>query len=85
MKLMVVTIEPVQQVAAEPNTLEEVTAALRATLTERFGEPTPTSQAGDVYGWPLVADPTLPPGFLYLRPHPRPAEAIQESTEVAEP
>lgn len=74
MKFLVVTIEPVQQVAAEPGTLDQLTASLRAELAERLGSPVPTGQIGDVYGWPLVADPGLPPGLVYLRPHPRPRD-----------
>lgn len=80
MKLLLVTIEPVQQVAAEPSTLDVFTAALRAQQRERIEQPGMTGQLGSILGWPLVADPGLPRGLVYLRPHPRPAEAALETT-----
>lgn len=52
MRLIVVTIAPVQQVAAEPETLDQLTASLRAQLSERLEQPVPTSQLGSVFGWP---------------------------------
>ncbi|MFJ1653472.1 hypothetical protein ACIOC2_19195 [Streptomyces sp. NPDC088337] len=80
MKFTVVTLEPVQQIAAEPQTLDQLTASLRGRLAERLDRPVPTGQVGDVFGWPLVADPHLPAGFVYLRPHPRPTYSDQETT-----
>jgi hypothetical protein len=82
-KFIVVTIEPVQQVAAEPETLDLLTASLRALLSERFGEPAPTAQVSSLYGWPLVPDATLPPGFVYLRP--TPLAQLGEQLEASRP
>jgi hypothetical protein len=69
-KLTVVTTEPVQQIAAEPATLDALTASLRATLTERFNEPITTGEIGSMWGLPLVTDPDLPPGEVHMRPTP---------------
>jgi len=80
-KLTVVTIEPVQQVAAEPGTLDQLTADLRAQLGARLELPVASDQIGDLFGWPLVPDATLPPGFVHLRPHPTrpyPDEQMEE-------
>lgn len=79
MKFLIVTIEPIQQVAAEPGTLNQLTASLHAALAERHDQPVATSQIGNLSGWPLVADPTLPPGLVYLRPFPRPSQPDQET------
>jgi hypothetical protein len=67
--LYVVTVKPVEQVAAEPDTLAEFVEALRAHAT-----PGPALAAAPLMGWPVVADPALPPGFVYLRPTPAPKE-----------
>ncbi|WP_432169102.1 hypothetical protein [Streptomyces sp. 1222.5] len=72
MMLLVVTIPPVEEVAAEPGTLDHLTASLRARIAERFDEPVKATQLGSLMGWPLVPDPKLPPGFVYLRPARRP-------------
>ncbi|MEI5609989.1 hypothetical protein WB403_12500 [Streptomyces brasiliscabiei] len=69
-----------EQVAAEPSTLDAFTAILRAQQRERVERPGVAGQIGSIIGWPLVADPRLPRGFVYLRPHPRPAEPAQETT-----
>ncbi|MET7776280.1 hypothetical protein ABZU94_10620 [Streptomyces mirabilis] len=81
MKLLVVTIEPVQEIAAEQGTLDVLTASLRAKLAERLEGPVATGQLGSVFGWPLVVDPALTPGFVHLRPHPRSAEIDQHTPE----
>ncbi|MGW0582406.1 hypothetical protein ACWD25_42235 [Streptomyces sp. NPDC002920] len=82
-KLIVVTVHPVQQVAAEPGTLDQLTSKLRARLSERLEQPVPTNQLGSLWGWPLVPDATLPPGYVYLRPdpsRPQPDEQIEGVT-----
>lgn len=84
-KLIVVTIEPVQQIAAEPGTLDQLTASLRAQLSERLEQPVPADQMGSLMGWPLVPDATLPPGFVYLRPHPCRPHPDEHQEEVTGP
>ncbi|MFE7853732.1 hypothetical protein [Streptomyces sp. NPDC057403] len=68
--LYVVTVEPVQEVAAEPDTLAAITEALRrrAQPVDDMATLTP------LMGVPIVTDPALPPGFVYLRPTPAPKE-----------
>jgi hypothetical protein len=75
-QLLIVTIEPVQQVAAEPATLEALTTALLARQTEPTDKPLLPAHAPGLLGWPLVADPGLPSGIVYLRPTPRPHPGI---------
>lgn len=70
MKLTVVTTQPVQEIAAEPATLDALTASLRATLTERLNETVTTGEIGSMRGFPLVNDPGLPPGEVHMRPTP---------------
>lgn len=73
MQLHVVTIEPVQQAAAEPATLDAFTAVLQARQTGIPAEPGPVGgRVGSLFDIPLVNDPSLPRGVVYLRPMPRP-------------
>lgn len=77
-RLILVTIEPVQRVAAEPATLERFKEVLRAGASvglEGRPLPVPPSTCDVLFGWPLDADPSLPPGFVYLCPHPTTARA----------
>ncbi|MFJ2477080.1 hypothetical protein ACIOWI_29595 [Streptomyces sp. NPDC087659] len=67
MKLYVITTEPAQQIAAEPATLERLTARLRTQMQERHLD----GAGGDISGLPLVADPSIAPGFIHLRPTPK--------------
>ncbi|MCX5362897.1 hypothetical protein OG864_29805 [Streptomyces sp. NBC_00124] len=64
--LYVVTVGPVEQVAAEPDTLAEFVEALRP-----HTQPAAGTAPAPLTGWPIVADPALPPGFVYLRPAPK--------------
>jgi hypothetical protein len=68
MKLHVVTTQPAQEIAAEPGTLDHLTASLRKALTERFGEPVTTAEIGNYGGFPLVTDDRLLPGIVHFRP-----------------
>jgi hypothetical protein len=68
-KLYLIRVDPVQQVAAHPDTLE----LLMKQLKEHAG-PAPSGPAGSsLLGWPLVPDPAVPRQIVYLRPHPQPA------------
>lgn len=70
MQLRVVTIQPVQQIAAEPATLQALVTALHAPATELSAEPPFSGQLGTLTGLPRIPDPRLPRGTVYLRPAP---------------
>ncbi|MCQ9178573.1 hypothetical protein KMT30_05920 [Streptomyces sp. IBSBF 2953] len=82
MKLIAVIFEPAQQVAAEPATLDQLTATLRTQLNERLKLALPSDQLGSLFGWPLVYDERIPPGFVHLRPHPTPPHPDEQTEEV---
>lgn len=61
--------DPIQEVAAEPATLDELVNVLR----ERAAKPSPVHEYLPVTltcGWPLVYDDTIPPGQVHCRPTP---------------
>lgn len=70
MNLTVVTTDPVQEIAAEPATLEALTTSLRASLAARIDGPLSPAPIGSMWGFPLVTDPDLPPGEVHMRPTP---------------
>jgi hypothetical protein len=76
-QLILVTIEPAQRIAAEPDTFERFKQLLFAGASSMSEErPTFLPRSVDsVFGWPLDAEPRLPPGFVYLCPHPTTARA----------
>lgn len=89
MKLYVVTEEPVEQIAAEPETLEQLISSMRHVpaeelATRQSGTWLDTGRLGSLTDLPLVPDDTLPRGFLYLRPHRRLADPIPEPEEATE-
>lgn len=67
MRLYLIREEPVQEIAAHPDTLAELVAALlKATPGP---DPWPgRSSIGPLSGLPLVQDPALAPGLVHLRP-----------------
>lgn len=65
MRFVLVRTEPVQEIAAEPNTLAALTAALRTTVPKAKPR---RGQLGRLDGIDLVADPALSPGTVHLRP-----------------
>ncbi|SHI66276.1 hypothetical protein [Streptomyces sp. 3214.6] len=83
MRFIVVTFEPVQQIAAEPGTLDQLTASLRAQLSGRLEVPVSTGQIGSIFDVPLVRDASLPPGFVHLRPHPTRPHPDEQMEEVS--
>jgi hypothetical protein len=60
--------DPVEQLAAEPGTLDRLKRQLFAVPAERLG--IPTGQIGEYGGFPLHTDPDLPPNEIHFRPHP---------------
>jgi hypothetical protein len=81
-KLTIIATDPVEEIAAEPATLDQLTASLRATLTERFGQPVTTGEIGAVRGFPLVTDQALLPGVVHLRPASRRKTSPREPTSA---
>lgn len=69
MELFFVRTDPVQQVAAEPGTLDTLIDILRP----KGDEPRATPEflaAARSWGWPLVYDDTIRPGYIHCRPTP---------------
>ncbi len=67
--LVVVRFDPVQEIAAEPATLD----LLRDILRPKAAEPRATPElldAARLTGWPLVYDEKIPPGYVHCRPTP---------------
>lgn len=65
MQFLLVTTEPVQELAAEPDTLAALSRALHASLPPVTARPT---QLGVLDGLDLVDDPAIAPGTVHLRP-----------------
>jgi len=68
-KIYVVRVDPVQEVAAERTTLDRLTDLLMQQATGPESRPGLATQAGP-FGLPLVYDDSIPPGFIYCRPTP---------------
>lgn len=69
MKLYLLRISPVQEIAAEPATLEFLKAALlRSPSAIDLNALPGTRPIWDPCGLGLVADPSIRPGFVHLRP-----------------
>lgn len=68
MKVYLIRTEPVQEVAAHPDTLQLLIQRLKDDA-----RPAPP-ELGDslFFGWSLVPDPTLARDIVHLRPYPRP-------------
>jgi hypothetical protein len=65
--------EPVQEIAAHPDTLAQLIAA----FPKATPNPTPWrdgSGFSSLIGLPLVPDPEMRPGRIHLRPFPRPTQ-----------
>lgn len=67
MKVYLIRTEPVQEVAAHPDTLELLIQRLKD-----HARPAPPALGDSLFfGWSLVRDPTLARDIVHLRPHPR--------------
>lgn len=67
--LIFVRTDPIQEIAAEPGTLD----LLRDILRPKAHEPRATPElleAARATGWPLVYDDTIRPGYVHCRPTP---------------
>jgi hypothetical protein len=80
MQFLLITDEPVQELAAEPRTLANLTEALHASLPPATRRPV---QLGAFDGIDLVDDPNLPPGTVHLRPR-KGAAPPPSAAELAE-
>jgi hypothetical protein len=71
--LTVITTDPVQEIAAEPVTLDALKRKFFAESASRLGAQ--VGQIGQFFGFPMIADTELPPGEVHMRPHPQTAKA----------
>jgi hypothetical protein len=71
--LTVVTTDPVEEIAAEPATLDRLKRQFLEVPAGRIGAL--PGQIGDFFGFPLMVDEGLPPGEVHMRPMYRMDEA----------
>lgn len=71
MKLLLVRVDPVREIAAHPDTLAQFVAALPKAKPQPG--PPGTDGLALLTGLPLVSDPNVPPGHVHLRPGPPPS------------
>lgn len=69
MDLLFVRTDPVQEIAAEPATLDYLRDVLRPKVVEPRATPELLA-AARMTGWPLVYDDTIRPGYVHCRPTP---------------
>jgi hypothetical protein len=69
MEILFVRTDPVQEIAAEPTTLDLLKDILRPKAVEPRATPELLDAARSC-GWPLVYDETLRPGIVHCRPVP---------------
>ncbi|MGW5616242.1 hypothetical protein [Streptomyces sp. NPDC003877] len=67
MKLYFVRVDPVQEIAAEPGTLDLLRDILRPKEHEPRADPELLA-AARLTGWPLVSDHTIEPGVAFEVP-----------------
>lgn len=67
-RFLLIRFDPVQEIAAEPATLAAFGEMLRRAYPP--ATPDPFQPLGPLAGIPLINDPLLLPGVIYLRPHP---------------
>lgn len=84
-ELRFIRIDPVQEIAAEPATLD----LLRDILRAKDHEPRATPEllaAARLTGWPLVYDEEIPPGYVHCRPTPGapPPSTTQQITDFVQ-
>lgn len=69
MEILFVRTDPIQEIAAEPGTLDYLRDILRAKAVEPRATPE-LIDAARLTGWPLVYDEMIPPGYVHCRPTP---------------
>jgi hypothetical protein len=83
MELIFVRTDPIQEIAAEPATLD----LLKDILRPKAEEPRATPEflaAARLMDWPLVYDDTIRPGYVHCRPSSPGAVPPPSSTEIIE-
>lgn len=75
MRLILQRDEPVEEIAAEPGTLERFAAVLDRVREQPAVEGRLLAGGRGLLALPRVPDPTVPPLTVVLRPHSTPMEA----------
>lgn len=74
MRFFLIRTDPVHELAAHPDTLQQLTEML-----EQQPQAVPPALGDSVFfGWSLVPDPSLRRDVIHLRPHPRPKPRAPE-------
>ncbi|MDX2520564.1 MULTISPECIES: hypothetical protein [Streptomyces] len=84
MKLYFFRTDPVQQIAAEPNTLAQLEDILRPKAVEPRAAPE-LLDAWSASCLPLVRDELIPPGVIHARPAPALPHAMNDGTPPVAP
>lgn len=82
MEILFVRIDPVQEIAAEPGTLDTLIDILRPKDDEPRAAPEFIA-AARLTDWPLVYDEKIHPGYVHCRPTPGAAPPLT-GAEIAE-
>lgn len=80
MEILFVRTDPVQEIAAEPATLDLLRDILRPKAVEPRATPDFLTAAA-LCAWPLVYDDTIRPGYVHCRPTPG-APALLSAAET---
>lgn len=83
MEIYLVRTDPVQEVAAEPATLDLLRDILQSKAAVETRATPELLTAARAAGWPLVYDDTIRPGYVHCRPTPgaTPAPSVAEIEE----
>ncbi|MBP5922155.1 MULTISPECIES: hypothetical protein [Streptomyces] len=84
MKLYFFRTDPVQEIAAEPNTLAQLEDILRPKAVEPRAAPELLA-AWSAFSLPLVRDKSIHPGVIHARPTPAPPDATNDDTPPVAP
>ncbi|MFE0036806.1 hypothetical protein [Streptomyces sp. NPDC059015] len=77
MDLYLVRTDPVQEIAADPETLDRLITALRPETQPAQATPELIDAfRNGFFGWPLVRDTSLRPGVVHCRPSKAPEQRL---------
>lgn len=82
MEIYLVRTDPIQEIAAEPATLDLLRDILRPKAVEHRAAPELLAKAR-MTDWPLVYDDTLHPGVVHCRPTPGAAPPLTDAQITA--